>query len=283
MLTPRPLIYAELLSNIRQISIIAALDSPCDSTTKAELSADGHQIILHHGGIVTSLVLPGQVSQAAQLQKPVLGSKELSWRLPVAGPAQGTRAGLEDAQKNDAPWSAKSLGKDTEFSCRKCGAVVLKRRSIKIWKDLPSENWAEMMDFWHCHKPDVHEPNDSSGHGSHLEGGGPVASKGYGADTKFTATTTVGFVDITTFLLANSDCSSLQVRRYFSLIYTALYISFNLQRYCMMGIKKVATLYFCCSVAWSPIQMPKINTLLPFCSGSSYSCLPSSPDYGLLV
>jgi ubiquitin-protein ligase E3 D len=218
MLTPRPLIYAELLSNIRQISIIAALDSPCDSTTKAELTADGHQIILHHGGIVTSLALPGQVPQAAQLQNPVLGSKELSWRLPVALPAQCTRSGLEDAQKNDAPWSAKSLGEDAEFSCRTCGAVLLKGGSIRIWKDLPSENWAEMMDFWHCHKPDVHEPNDSSGHESHVDESGPVASKGYGADTKFAATPTVGFVDITTFLLANSDCSSLQVRKCFSLI-----------------------------------------------------------------
>ena len=27
----------------------------------------------------------------------------------------------------------------------------------------------------------------------------------------------------------------------------------------MMGIKKVATLCFCCSVAWPPIQIPKIN------------------------
>jgi hypothetical protein len=87
-----------------------------------------------------------------------------------------------------------------------------------MWKDLPSENWAEMMDFWHCNKPDIHEPNESSARESHLDGAGSVASKGYGADTKFAARITVGFVDITTFLLTNSDCSNLQVRKYFSLI-----------------------------------------------------------------
>jgi hypothetical protein len=153
MSQPKTLIYAEQLSNIRQISIIAALNTPSDSTTNAKLSANRQQIILHHGGETTTLDLPGQVASSAQLQKPVLGREELSWRLPMAG--QPSRADLESTQSIEAPWSAKSLGEDAEFACKECGNVVLKKGIIKTWKDLPSENWAEMMDFWHCHKPDV--------------------------------------------------------------------------------------------------------------------------------
>ncbi|KAK9472524.1 HECT-like ubiquitin-conjugating enzyme-binding-domain-containing protein [Dipodascopsis tothii] len=39
------------------------------------------------------------------------------------------------------------------LECAACGHELLAadaRRAL----DLPSENWAEMMDFWHCHKPD---------------------------------------------------------------------------------------------------------------------------------
>jgi hypothetical protein len=71
-----------------------------------------------------------------------------------------------------------------------------------------------MMDFWHCHKPDV-ESNGSSGHASEdqVDEGHvhetSAGSKGYRANTKFLATPGVGFVDITTFLLSDSDCTGI--------------------------------------------------------------------------
>lgn len=195
-----PLIYAELLSNIRQISVIVALHTPCDGSTKVELSPDGLRFILIHGAKTTILSLPGQVAPNSQLQKQPIGSKELSWRLPLA--SQLPRA--EESQSNEAPWSAASLTEDAEFQCRDCKAVVVKKGSIKTWKDLPSENWAEMMDFWHCHKPDVPHTHGSSDQ--------PVPDKGYGANTKFCANAGVGFVDLTTFLLSHADCAGIQVR-----------------------------------------------------------------------
>ncbi|KAH6717926.1 ubiquitin-conjugating enzyme E2-binding protein [Leptodontidium sp. MPI-SDFR-AT-0119] len=205
-----PLIYAELLSNIRQISVIVALDAPCGPGTNAELSTDGQQFILQHDGEKTALNLPGQAATNFQLQKPILGNKELSWRIPVAG--QATRASIEDAQSNEAPWSAKEFPEDAEFACRDCGAVIVKRGTIKVWKDLPSENWAEMMEFWHCHKPDVpaEEANGSSEQARHVHPAQTAASKGYGATSKFTARAGTGFIDLTTFLLARSDCTNLK-------------------------------------------------------------------------
>jgi hypothetical protein len=291
MSQPKTLIYAEQLSNIRQISIIATLNTPSDSTTNAKLSANSQQIILHHGGETTTLDLPGQVASSAQLQKPVLGRQELSWRLPTAG--QPSRADLESTQSIEAPWSAKSLGEDAEFACKECGNVVVKKGIIKTWKDLPSENWAEMMDFWHCHKPDV-EPNGSSDHASedHVDGdhvhGTSAATRRYGANTKFLATPGVGFVDITTFLLSESDCTGIaltgisaanQVRYTSPLVFSFV----SLEIHVLLGIKKAAKPAFCDAMAWSPIQMPKINTMLPFCASSSPARIPSSSVYGFGV
>jgi hypothetical protein len=205
MSNPRPLIYAELLGHIRQVSVIAVLESPCDSTTRFELSSDRRQIALHHKGETTALKLPGQVAASAQLSRLPVGTTELSCRMPLAGERK-----REDPEGNESPWSARSFGEDTEFSCRACSSCVIKKGIIRIWKDLPSENWAEMMDFWHCHKPSQHEH-----HGSHRHTGqnhsDTTSSRGYGANTKFMAQKSVGFVDLTTFLLAEGDCTAIEV------------------------------------------------------------------------
>jgi len=199
MAEPKPLMYAELLANIRQISVIAALETPCDSSTRVELSADGHQFTLHHEGKTTVLNLPGTTSPNIQLQKPALGAKELSWRLPLVSEPTAS-----SAESSDAPWPAKDLDEDSEFRCRSCAEVVVGKGKVTVWKDLPSENWADMMDFWHCHKPST----PANGDHSHEE----ASSRGYGANTKFTAQPTVGFVDLTTLLLAESDCRGIEVR-----------------------------------------------------------------------
>ena len=198
------LIYAELLSNIRQISIIAVLPTPSNNKTNAALSLDRQQIILQHEGMTTSLKIPGQVDSNAQLQTPTLGKTELSWRLPLAG-NQPSRPESQDAE---TPWPARDLD-GAELSCRECKAPLVKKGSVKIWKDLPSENWAEMMEFWHCHKPDD-EPSGHEGQ-DHSHSNDPNADKGYGANSKFVATSGVGFVDLTTFLLAESDCENFEV------------------------------------------------------------------------
>ncbi|CZR53877.1 uncharacterized protein PAC_03759 [Phialocephala subalpina] len=211
MAQPKVLLYAELLPNIRQISVMVALDQPCYTSTKGLLSADGRHIVLTHGGENYTLSLPEQAIPTAQLQKPVVGSKELSWRLPVAG--LSSQSSVEFVQSNDAPWPAKDLGSSSEFSCRKCGAVIVQKDVVKSWRDLPSENWAEMMDFWHCHKPEDRpdvETNGENSHAGHNHTSDPNANRAYGANTKFIAQSGIGFVDLTSFLLVDSDCQNLQ-------------------------------------------------------------------------
>ncbi|CAD6446795.1 3cbc031c-96a8-4f74-8c6d-ee1a113f8112 [Sclerotinia trifoliorum] len=195
----KPLIYAELLSNIRQISILAFLDTPSDSSTKVELLADGTILRLYHAEENIQLTLPGQVVSNLELRKFPIGSVELSWRLPLVGDFQ--RADADISQTIEAPWSAKDMANGAQiFECRKCFATIVAAGRIKEWKDLPSEGWAEMMDFWHCHKP--------WDHAGHNHGEENLAStKGYGANAKFTAQAGIGFVDHSTFLLAENDCN----------------------------------------------------------------------------
>jgi len=192
--------YAELLINIRQISVIAALETPCNASTIVRLSSKRDTLSLQHENGVAILTLPGQVAANTILQKPATGSTELSWRLPLAG--EPTRL---DPDANESPWPAQDLGKDTEMLCRECDAVIIGKGAISTWKDLPSENWAEMMDFWHCHKPSEH------GHAGHSHGEDATENKGYSANAKLTAQLSVGFVDLTTFLLTAKDCPTVKV------------------------------------------------------------------------
>ena len=274
MTDARPLIYAEFLSNIQQVSVIAALSTPCDTSTRAELLNGGLQIAVFHRGEKTTLDLPKQVSPGAQLQRPTSGSKEISWRLPLARASSDRSA--DSLLDNDVPWSARELGEDSKFTCRACDATIVERGRIKEWKDLPSENWAEMMEFWHCHKPDVPEheqgglQNGTSGHEKNPNDEDPNANRGYGANTKFVARASTAFVDPTTFLLTGSDCSNIEgqeVRDTLPLIYSCNSPRSILQS--SMGIKKVAKHCFCFSVVWSPIQVPYNDNLFTISLSSS--------------
>lgn len=43
------------------------------------------------------------------------------------------------------------------FRCGHCEAPILDNRvNCKVLHDMPSDNWMELMDYWHCSKPDPH-------------------------------------------------------------------------------------------------------------------------------
>ncbi|KAI1456003.1 ubiquitin-conjugating enzyme E2-binding protein [Annulohypoxylon moriforme] len=198
------LIYAELLSNIRQVSIACLLPTPIQEATSAIISSDSLVFTIHHDGIETSVRLPGQVQVHDPPRKQILprqlkpGSKYLSWRLPLANTLEHHAAyALED---QTIPWSANDLQTESSVTCRTCSATIVEPGTIKVWKDLPSENWAEMMEFWHCHKP--HDQRHGHEHDESL------TSKAYGASSRISAQPGVGFVDLTSFLLPEADLST---------------------------------------------------------------------------
>lgn len=236
-------IYAELLSNIRQVSVRATLSSPSDATTTAEILDDGRRIQIQHQGEVRSLDLPATVLVRSTIPIPENSSQDLTWRLPV--PATETQLTRFSAENQSVPWSSTDLNVGSSICCRHCNYNIVQRGRIKSWKDLPSENWAEMMEFWHCHKPHDHEHHD----------GENLSKRGYGANSAITAQPEVGFVDLTSFMFSESDCDGLSV-------------SFHQLPAKLSALKKwgnrrwPSRVYKHLSVTRPPIQFPKKNALL---------------------
>ncbi|KAK1833827.1 ubiquitin-conjugating enzyme E2-binding protein [Podospora conica] len=198
-------LYAELLPNLRWISLAASFPSPTDATTRLTLASDGITVEVAHHGELSRLALPARVAfGASNLMTPKFGDTTLTWRLEIAPKDQSNGLPL---QRDTDLWSATELDTDYGVACRKCGASIVGEGVLEGWKDLPSENWAEMMEFWHCHKPDDHShPDDTTGKADDTS----LATRGYGASSAISAQKKVGLVDLTTLLFAETDCRSLR-------------------------------------------------------------------------
>ncbi|KAI1269255.1 ubiquitin-conjugating enzyme E2C-binding protein [Xylariaceae sp. FL1019] len=192
---PTILIYAELLSNVRQVSVACTLPSASTQNTKVFTDGNGSALTITHDGLTQTIILPGRVASSSQLPIHKAGTTDLSWRLPLANPST---LHIVRASDESIPWSASDLSIGSAISCRTCTSTIVEEGKLKIWKDLPSENWAEMMEFWHCHKPETHSHHDGDNE-QHL------TNRGYGASSRIAAQPGVGFVDLTSFLIDESD------------------------------------------------------------------------------
>lgn len=213
-----PNIYAELLPRLGRISVVIHLPTPSTYKTKVLVSNDASRLIVWHEDATTEMRLPAKVLEPVGEHlrgeiKP--GLDEMSWRLiPVPDEVKSSMS-ADDA----VPWSAGQLQPGLRVTCRACNGVVVAEHNIKVFKDLPSENWAEMMELWHCHKPRVGHPaannpngfsaNDEVGHEKASET--DLASRGYGANSAIVAQKGTGFVDMMTMLLHEDDCRCLMV------------------------------------------------------------------------
>lgn len=198
---PSILIYAELLLNIRHVTVFLILPSDPGPDTVASLSSDRRSIVITHQGEKQDLDLPCQVAAIAASDLPLTKLKELSFRLQVATDLDLSRSQRQSSDDKGAPWPALSMTPESRIACRSCKNTLVKE-SIPVWKDLPSENWAEMMDFWHCHKPNTEDPHSVHTH---------ELAKGYAASNQLAPSRGVGLVDISHMLLFENDCSGLQV------------------------------------------------------------------------
>lgn len=195
---PKIYLYAELLLNIRQITVFAILPSSCNESTQIELDADRKRLRLSHGDEEALIELPCSALDNANLKIPTVSTKELSFRLAISGSAN-LPGQLKPATDNTIPWPALKLTPETQLACGCCGKRLV--TDVKVWKDLPSGGWADMMDFWHCHKPTTGNGNDTSA----------GSNKGYAASKILGPRAGEGLVDISYFLLAESDCTGIVV------------------------------------------------------------------------
>ena len=191
-------LYAELLLNIRQVSLAASLPSNCNAKTRIWLGDDRRTLTLRHEDEEAIIELPCPVVDCENLKTHSTSTRELSLRLAVSDTAR-LSAQVKQAPSCSDPWPALGLTPQTHVACKSCGFLLVK--SVNLWKHLPSTGWADMMDFWHCHKPSVNTADDE------YAGSG----KGYAADNIIGPIAGTGLVDVSHFLVSSVDWIGLEV------------------------------------------------------------------------
>ncbi|KAF1975834.1 hypothetical protein BU23DRAFT_552317 [Bimuria novae-zelandiae CBS 107.79] len=204
-------LYAELLLHIRTVTLFASLRTVHTHETKARLDSDGHSVTVTHEGTSATIRLPVQVGAGGDAALSIPGdppSKDLTLRLQMEEKEGTDLLGTllsEEHKANIVPWDGASLndGKAVGVHCKSCQEVIVPPGAIRQWRDLPNENWAEMMDFWHCHKPDEHHLHDHTQKDA-------ISKKGYAASNRLQATEGISFVDLASFLLKDEDCKGIE-------------------------------------------------------------------------
>ena len=176
---------------------MVSLPSACNASTSVALSDDCNVLAVKHKEESESLVLPAPVKYGSIPKIAPSNNRELAFRLPVR---HAPDVGLPPSAANTtekAAWSASMMTSKTQVGCLSCQALLI-NHSVTTFKDLPSENWAEMMDFWHCHKPETEdEPtHQTDGH-----------RKGYGAANSIAPSPGIALVDTLYILLKQEDCN----------------------------------------------------------------------------
>ncbi|PWY72731.1 hypothetical protein BO83DRAFT_39068 [Aspergillus eucalypticola CBS 122712] len=207
-------LHAELLPNIRQLTLYISVPPNTPRSDLRITLSDSRRAVTVTTSSDTNqddptptsetIKLPARVSESSrrilQQQPPSTQSgSEYSFRMQVDD--NDTSLHKDESTLNDGfiPWTATDMSAHTRLRCVKCHSPILNEG--KVWKDLPSGNWAEMMDFWHCHKPDPPEEEKNK------DGEDPNAVvKGYGAGNQLVAVEGTVLVDVTSFLVKGVDC-----------------------------------------------------------------------------
>jgi hypothetical protein len=241
-------LHAELLPNIRQITLYISLSqNPPITEIRPDIrlseSCRAVTVVLSapFEYVSETIKLPARVSDAtrqalnangAQTAPSSPGSsgsvQDYSFRMQI-DPNEQALMPREELTDDHVPWTAADMSSSTRIRCYACGTPFLNESSLQeissdkgsgssqgwIWKDLPSGNWAEMMDFWHCHKPDPHEDDakDEATTALRIEEANAQV-KGYGASSRVEAIPGNVLIDVATFLLAESDCVGLKKVRF---------------------------------------------------------------------
>lgn len=236
--TPAIALHAELLPNIRQLTLHVSLPiSPVDvdireSTITLSESCRAITVFVVCGNaetrreLVETLKLPIRVNASSRRNLSFAGhrldnekvendiqSAEYSFRLQVDQYDTAPMSKIYGIQEDDyIPWTAKDMATCLALHCRFCRQLIIDTSKSDSspwqWKDLPSGNWAEMMDFWHCHKPDV--PADER-EGQRVVEEQSASTKGYGASNRVVASPRTVLVDVASFLVARNDCHNVKV------------------------------------------------------------------------
>lgn len=194
---PKIYLYAEILVHIRQLTLYASLQTEKSEGTKVDVSTDKRVITVTHDGETQYLYLPTGIKGDAAVTFPLLKTTDISARLQIEDEHEWK---CSISHEIEAPWMAADLSSDVRVQCRCCKAVILEHGRVSQWKALPSENWAELMDFWFCHKPHSNNPAETA-----------AEAKGYSSRSKLAVTPGVGMTDLVSIALHAEDCTNIKV------------------------------------------------------------------------
>ncbi|KAI5295708.1 hypothetical protein KEM52_000456 [Ascosphaera acerosa] len=260
----RPHVYVELLTNIRQLTIYISfpaappVTAPCTpqqrQPCRVTLSDTRDSILVCCGRHELAVTLPARAGESAHArlqayqwpQWPIAEPQEVSVRIPADLPPKG--ASGDSSTVDVDTWSASLIAPGSRVCCRACWHELLQQQqrggpqNELVWKDLPSANWAELMELWHCQKPS--EPKGSSQHG---EGEEASRRKGHGAANQVMCTPDTVLVDVASFYVAQENCPSFP-----ALVSAAL----SLLRFARAVKKEPASIV---PMAQAPMQLPEID------------------------
>lgn len=145
-----------------------------------------------------------------------------SYRLEVD---QEHALALRQNSLNDdyVPWDADYMKDRGDLLCRYCDYPVAHCGYGWRWRNLPSSNWADMMDLWHCHKP--HSREDQLQAAAEERS---ASRRGIGAGNRVVARRQAVYVDISTLLLSKDDCWTIKLEvRIDTIFFFPYYPSFH--------------------------------------------------------
>ncbi|EGW33072.1 uncharacterized protein SPAPADRAFT_150678 [Spathaspora passalidarum NRRL Y-27907] len=153
--------YTEYLPRLNSISVV--LDVPkgffIDVSTKIILK-DPHQLSIQSSQTILDFKLPLPITKFS-ITNLALQNQVLSFKLVLPSIKPDDSSVSTFMNQLDQKWSCNDLKKTPksnnnhtfQFVCANCETPLI-RSEMYTFKDMPSEYWYEMMDFWHCHKPE---------------------------------------------------------------------------------------------------------------------------------
>ncbi|KAG5439814.1 hypothetical protein PCANB_000096 [Pneumocystis canis] len=178
---------AESLSHIGVINIILEIPENIYQANFLKL-INKHSISLEFKGILSIIFLPDEIEKDTSIRINQL-NKALSIRLIL-------NKSLIENTKEISPWSAVYIDSNSDFCCIFCSILLLNKHEIKYWKNLPSDNWADMMDYWICH-----------GHKGNI-----LEKFGIHANLKFSSRQGIVFVGLSYFLVSQKNIQNIEIK-----------------------------------------------------------------------
>ncbi|KAG5518971.1 hypothetical protein PMAC_002502 [Pneumocystis sp. 'macacae'] len=178
---------AEAFSHIRVINLV--LEFPKNFYKPGLLKLfNTHSISLEFKGELLTIFLPDETEKDTSIQVNQL-DKILSVRLPLSDSSVKTTEEI-------SPWSAVYIDSNSSFCCIFCLSFLLSKDEIKYWRNLPSDNWSDMIDYWICHR-EKHN-----------------ILKGFGVDKnyKFVSCPGIAFVGLSYFLVSQENVQNIKVK-----------------------------------------------------------------------